>query len=237
MNSIQTVLFDLDGTLADTAPDLADALNGVLVEEGREPLPFETIRPVVSHGGIALIRLGFGLEPGTAEFQRLRGRLLDLYRAGIVNRTRLFPGINELLDEIETRGLSWGVVTNKPGWLTRPLMAGLELDERAAAVVSGDTVAERKPHPAPMHHACRAAGTVPDRCLYVGDAQRDIAAGRGAGMATAVALWGYLSEADRPADWGADAMAESPPAILGLLGRPPRPGAGPEQAGTAPPRL
>lgn len=217
---IRTVLFDLDGTLADTAPDLAEALNRVLVEEGRAPLPFQTIRPVVSHGGIALIRLGFGLEPGTPDFDRLRQRLLAIYREHIAVGTRLFPGMDALLGRLEREGLRWGVVTNKPSWLTLPLMEALGLAERAATVVSGDSVPERKPHPAPMHLACREAGTPPEACLYVGDAERDIIAGRRAGMATLAALWGYLGEEDRPAEWGADGLVAQPSEVLEWLQAP-----------------
>ncbi len=218
--SIGTVLFDLDGTLADTAPDLADALNRVLVEEGRERLPFETIRPVVSHGGVALIQFGFGLKPGTSEFDRLRHRLLAVYRDNLAVATRLFPGMEALLTELERRKINWGVVTNKPGWLTLPLMEALGLAERAASIVSGDTIPERKPHPAPMLRACQEAGTEPGRCLYIGDAERDIIAGRSAGMATLVALWGYLGENDTPTDWGADGMTEKPLAVLDWLSAP-----------------
>ncbi|WP_303901145.1 HAD family hydrolase [Thiohalomonas denitrificans] len=217
MSIIETVLFDLDGTLADTAPDLAGALNAVLIEEDRAPLAYEAIRPVVSHGGIALIRLGFGLEPGAPDFDRLRSLLLEHYRAEIATRTRLFPGMDELLAELERRRMAWGVVTNKPAWLTQPLMTALGLSQRAATIISGDTVPENKPHPAPMHQACHDTGTAPLSCLYVGDAERDIVAGRNAGMATLVALWGYLGETDHPGDWGADGMIEEPQLVLDWL--------------------
>ncbi|SCZ49248.1 HAD family hydrolase [Thiohalomonas denitrificans] len=217
MSIIKTVLFDLDGTLADTAPDLADALNAVLIEEDRAPLGYEAIRPVVSHGGIALIRLGFGLEPGAPDFDRLRSSLLEHYRAEIATRTQLFPGMDELLSELERRQMAWGVVTNKPAWLTQPLMAALGLSQRAATIVSGDTVPENKPHPAPMHRACHDTGTAPQSCLYIGDAERDIVAGRNAGMATLVALWGYLGETDHPGDWGANGMIEEPQLVLDWL--------------------
>jgi 2-phosphoglycolate phosphatase len=216
--TIRTVLFDLDGTLADTAPDLAAALNFVLEAEGEAALPFERIRPVVSHGGIALLRLGFGIEPGTARFDDLRERFLGHYRKHIVQRTRLFPGMAGVLDHIERRGMRWGVVTNKPGWLTEPLIAGLGLAARAAAVVSGDTLAQRKPDPAPMLLACRQAGCAAAECLYVGDAARDVEAGRNAGMRTLVALFGYIDAQDEPTAWGADGMVESPQEILDWLG-------------------
>jgi phosphoglycolate phosphatase len=216
---IKTVLFDLDGTLADTAPDLAYALNAVLQEQGRKPLPYESIRPVVSHGGIALIKHGFGIDEKAEEFAALRQRLLEIYRENIARETRLFDGMAELLEQLEQRGLNWGVVTNKPAWLTEPLLEALGVKSRAAAVVSGDTLPERKPHPAPMLLACEQAGSDAAHCLYVGDAERDIAAGRNAGMHTLVALFGYLGETDFPEQWQADGMVESALEILDWLER------------------
>ena len=210
---IKTALFDLDGTLADTAPDLAFALNQVLVEQGRNPLPFETIRPAVSHGGIALIRLGFGLEPEHPDFAPLRQRLLEIYRANIARQTTLFPGMADLLDSIEQQDMNWGVVTNKPGWLTEPLMDALGLSERAACIDSGDTCNNRKPHPEPILHGCQLAGSEAQQCLYVGDAQRDIEAGNRAGMRTIVALFGYIADNDTPEHWEADALQNSPAEI------------------------
>ncbi|HHH43273.1 MAG TPA: phosphoglycolate phosphatase [Gammaproteobacteria bacterium] len=214
---IQTVLFDLDGTLLDTAPDLANALNAVLEQNGQPALPFERIRPVVSHGGRALIELGFGLEPSHPDFEPLRIQLLDHYLAHIADQTRLFPGMDEVLDHIEQSGRKWGVVTNKPGWLTNPLLDALDLRRRAAGIVSGDTLEERKPHPAPLLHACELVGTPPGDCLYVGDAERDIEAGHQAGMATLVALFGYLMEQDRPETWGATALIHSPQELLAWI--------------------
>ena len=214
---IRTVLFDLDGTLLDTAPDLAYALNETLKLAGRAPLPFETIRPVVSHGGLALIKLGFGLEPDDPGFQTHRQHLLNIYRNNLARETRPFPGMHELLDALEQRGLNWGVVTNKPAWLTDPLLRALDLFERAACVISGDTLIERKPHPAPMLLACKHAGSHPGECLYVGDAKRDIEAGHAAGMATLIALFGYIGEDDDPHSWEADALVESPEEILTWL--------------------
>lgn len=215
---IQTILFDLDGTLLDTAPDLAQALNATLQANGRAALSFEQIRPAVSHGGSALIRLGFQLEPQHPQFEPLRAQLLDYYQAHIADETRLFPGMEKVLEYIEARGLSWGVVTNKPGWLTEPLLEALDLHRRAASVVCGDTLNERKPHPAPLLHACKLIGTAPGQCLYVGDAERDITAGHNAGMTTLVALFGYLMDSDRPEDWGANALIQQPADILAWLG-------------------
>ena len=215
--TIRTVLFDLDGTLLDTAPDLAEALNAVLIENNRPPLPFDAIRPVVSHGGIALIKLGFELEQSDPGFDPLRQRLLEVYRENISRLTRPFPGIADLLDALEKRGINWGIVTNKPGWLTDPLLTDLDLYDRAVAIVSGDTLDERKPHPAPMLHACELAGSEPGQCVYIGDAQRDIEAGINAGMHTLVALFGYLQEQDDPRNWQADDMIETPMGLLEWL--------------------
>lgn len=209
-----TVLFDLDGTLADTAPDIAHALNRVRREHGLAPLPYERIRPHVSHGAGALIRLGLGREPHEPDFEPLRRRFLDLYRDHLARETRLFPGAAELLDGIEWRGMNWGVVTNKPAALTLPLMEQLGLAARAACIVSGDTTAQRKPHPEPMRYACTQAGSRVAQCLYVGDAQRDIEAGRQAGMQTLVALFGYIGADEQPQHWGANGMIEHPLQIL-----------------------
>lgn len=215
--SIKTVLFDLDGTLADTAPDLANALNRVLEEQGHPPLPYPRIREVVSHGGIALIRLGFNMEAGHPGFKPLHQRLLAIYRETIADRTRLFEGMGPLLDDIESRSLNWGIVTNKPSWLTEPLVEQLGLAYRAATIVCGDTLDERKPHPAPMLYACEQAGSSAAECIYVGDAARDIEAGNNAGMKTLVALFGYIGENERPDEWGADGMVENPLEILNYL--------------------
>lgn len=212
---IKTILFDLDGTLADTAPDLANALNYVLKNHNCDPLPYNKIRPVVSHGGIALITLGFGKEH--PEFDILYEELLEHYLANIANETTLFPGMNELLLELEKENINWGVVTNKPGWLTNPLLNALNLTSRAVTIVSGDTIEQRKPHPAPLLHACKQAGCKAHECMYIGDAERDIEAGNRAGMISIVALFGYIAETDVPDDWGAFSMIDSPQAIIPLI--------------------
>jgi len=219
MRTIRTVLFDLDGTLLDTAPDLADALNAVLAEHHRPPRAFDEIRGVVSHGAMALIRLGFELDESHPDFQPLRLRLLALYRDNLSRKTLPFPGMGEVLDQLETLGYNWGVVTNKPGWLTEPLLKNLHLYDRAACVVSGDTLETRKPHPAPMLHACEQIGSKPEHCVYVGDAERDVEAGRNAGMHTLVALFGYFQAHDRPHDWHADGMIHAPKDLLAWLTR------------------
>lgn len=214
---IHTVLFDLDGTLLDTAPDLAHALNTLLQEQGQPALPYERIRPVVSHGGRALIETGFNITENEPGFDDLRRRLLEIYRDNISNHTCLFPGMEELLEQLETRQFNWGVVTNKPAWLTEPLLANLNLASRAACIVSGDTTQNRKPHPEPMLYACTSAGSQAAQCVYIGDAQRDIEAGRQAGMKTLAALYGYIGTQDQPEKWGADALVDNPLEILEWL--------------------
>ncbi|MBI3899090.1 MAG: phosphoglycolate phosphatase [Gammaproteobacteria bacterium] len=214
VHKLRTVLFDLDGTLADTAPDLAAALNKVIADEGRAPLPFATIRPWVSHGANALIRLGFNKGPNDVDFAELRSRLLSYYAADVCRATRVFPGVPELLATLRRRDIGWGIVTNKPGFLTDPLVAQLNLVHPPACVVSGDTTQNRKPHPEPLLHACTLADARPAECLYVGDAERDIQAGRDAGMKTLVALFGYIGADESPAQWGADGMVQAPLEIL-----------------------
>ncbi len=188
----------------------------VAEEEGRPPLPDEQIRPEVSNGSVGLLRLGFRLEPGSARFDTLRRRLLELYRHRLAERTLPFRGMPELLEAIEAAGGLWGVVTNKPAWLTDPLLAALGLEARAACVVSGDTVPRRKPHPEPLLHATRAAGT--ERAVYVGDAPRDIEAARAAGMPAFVAAWGYIEPDESLHTWGADAILDHPLDLLPWIG-------------------
>ena len=214
---IRTILFDLDGTLADTAPDLGGALNMLLKEQGKLELPYATIRPVASHGAAGLIELGFGVARDTPRFAPLRERFIAIYRARLTRETHLFPGIPVLLDQLAARGLNWGIVTNKPAFLTEPLIDQLGLREDAACVVSGDTTANRKPHPEPMLHASKLAGSKPEECLYVGDAARDIEAGNAAGMKTLVALFGYIGIEDDPKTWGASGLIQEPQEILNWL--------------------
>ncbi|MET0087290.1 MAG: HAD-IA family hydrolase [Sedimenticola sp.] len=215
---IRVVLFDLDGTFADTAPDLAFALNQTLIRHGRQPLPDAVIRPHVSHGGKALIRLGFGIEPEHPDFEIYRKDLLEIYRNNIHRETALFPGMDDVLNTLERHGIAWGIVTNKPSWLTDPLMQSMGLDDRAACIVSGDTTSNSKPHPEPILHACRIAGGEAAECLYIGDAERDIEAGRVAGTATLTALFGYIGEDDNPDNWGADGSVATPVEILEWMG-------------------
>jgi len=210
MSEIDLILFDLDGTLIDTAPDMVPAMNEVLAMDGRPALPYERLRVHVSYGSTGLLLDAYGPELQGEELERRRALFLERYRARLAEASVPFPGVDELLAGIEQRGMHWGIVTNKPGWLTTPLLVELELDGRAACVVSGDTLAERKPDPTPLLHACDIAGTEPHRAVYVGDARRDIAAARAAGMAGFVALFGYIAPEERPDQWGATALLEEP---------------------------
>jgi phosphoglycolate phosphatase len=212
-----SVLFDLDGTFADTAPDLAFALNQLLKSEGRPPLPLALIRPHASHGGNALLKLGFGLVPGEPGFAELRETYLAIYRDHVAQDTRMFPGFAELLAALESRAVPWGIVTNKPAWLTEPLVRALGVWDRAGCVVSGDTTPHLKPHPEPVRHACRLLGRSTQSCWYLGDAERDVEAGRSAGTRTLVALFGYLGDQDQPETWGADGLIEHPLDLLDWL--------------------
>ncbi|VAX10615.1 Similar to phosphoglycolate phosphatase, clustered with ubiquinone biosynthesis SAM-dependent O-methyltransferase [hydrothermal vent metagenome] len=224
MHNIRLVLFDLDGTLADTAPDLADALNRALTLHGHATLPHDNIRPAVSHGAAALIRLGFDITPEDKEFEPYHQDLLRFYQKNIHAKTTLFPGMEEVLKRLEQHNIPWGVVTNKPSWLTDPLMESMGLTGRAACIVSGDTTPNSKPHPDPILHACKLAGIHnPEECLYIGDAKRDIEAGRNAGTATLVALFGYLDANDQPETWSADGNIECPEQILEWMNLPPVP--------------
>ncbi len=208
------LLLDLDGTLADTAPDMLAALNHVLSNESAPPLPMSRVRDQVSNGTNALLKLAFGVAQPSDDFARRREQFLTYYRTHLCVATRLFPGMDETLQYLESQGKTWGIVTNKPGWLTDPLMEHLQLQQRAACVVSADTTAQRKPHPLPMYTAAQQARTTPENCIYVGDAQRDIQAGKAAGMRTIVATWGYIDETQQPETWGADDYAERPRQLL-----------------------
>lgn len=214
---ISTVLFDLDGTLVDTAPDLGYALNLQLQKHGKPTLSDATIRPVASHGSRGLIGLGFGVTPADANFIALRDEYLALYDQVFTRSPKLFDGMNEVLKTLEKQKLKWGIVTNKPRRFTQPLVASLGLHLRAACVVSGDDAAKPKPSPETLLLACKEVRVKPQNCIYIGDAARDIEAGRAAGMKTAVALFGYIDKTDRPQEWGADTMIKTPQELLNII--------------------
>lgn len=207
---IKHVLFDLDGTLADTAPDLANALNAVRETHQLQPLSLETIRPTVSLGGAAMVKLAFGLEEQDEGFAAIRDEFLDYYRDNIANESTLFEGMEDVLQALEKKKIDWGIVTNKTTWLTTPLVKALELDRRTNCIVCGDTTAYRKPHPAPVIHACKLLQSSPNETVYIGDAERDIEAGRRAGTKTLVALYGYIEAGSDPVSWQADGLINSP---------------------------
>ncbi len=210
------MLFDLDGTLLDTAPDMWSAMNILLGERGRAPLPYAAVRPWVSHGAAGVLRQGFA-DADALSFAELQRRFLEIYRADLSSGTRLFPGMEHVLDALAERGLRTGIVTNKAAWLTEPLLEQMAIRARFDCVVSGDTVAERKPHPLPMLHAASLAGAAPAQCIYVGDALRDVQAAHSAGMAALVALYGYMSAEDTPRAWGGEGNLAEPLDLLPWL--------------------
>lgn len=214
---IEAVLFDLDGTLVDTAPDLIGALNHLLVEEGRPELPAASLRPYVSGGTRALLGQGFGLTPEDARYTPLAERFLARYATHLCVESLLFPGIAELLDALDAQSIRWGIITNKGTRFTIPLVAQLGLDHRAACVVSGDSAARPKPYPDPMYLACTIAGVSPERCIYIGDDQRDIQAGHAAGMPAVVAAYGYLGDGPSYTEWQGDAVIHTPGELMPLL--------------------
>lgn len=214
---MRTVLFDLDGTLVDTAPDLGHALNLQRRLHHLEPLSGEVIRPYASHGTSGLLKVGFGLAPTDAAFAAMRESYLELYDE-VFRQSRLFDGVAELLRDVEQRGMRWGVVTNKPARFTLPLLERLGLQQRAACVVCGDDGSRPKPHPDTLLLAAERLGVAPAEAVYVGDAERDIAAGRAAGMTTVVARYGYLASDDHPETWGADGLIDQPGELLTWLG-------------------
>ena len=210
------VLFDLDGTLVDTAPDMVRVLNDMMVDRGVEPLPYDRVRSFVSNGSLGLVRLGF---PHAAEsaLRDLQTDYLNRYAANVCEASDVFPDLGELLDRLEDARIPWGVVTNKPQRMTEPLLDALGLTDRAACVVCGDTLPQRKPNPAPLIHAAREAGVAADRSIYVGDASRDIEAGRAAGMLTIAVGYGYIVDGDDYSRWGADAVAPQTTDLVQLI--------------------
>jgi phosphoglycolate phosphatase len=214
---LAAVLLDLDGTLLDTAPDLARALNALRGEQQQQPLAFERIRPHVSNGANAVVRLGFP-DADTAQFEALRARFLELYRAQLVVDTKLFPGFDEVLSQLEAHRIPWGVITNKPRWLTEPLLQQLGLYQRAGCVLSGDSLPVRKPDPLPLLTAARALNVEPAHCLYLGDALRDMQAARAANMVALGASFGYIGAHDDVADWPVTAWIDEPLDLLAWVG-------------------
>jgi phosphoglycolate phosphatase len=212
----RAVLFDLDGTLADTAADLGAALNRLRAEQGLEPLPLERLRPFASAGARGLVHVGFGIKPGDGEYASLREAFLEYYRDRTCIETRLFPGIAELLEALAAREIKWGIVTNKATRFTDRIVSQLKL--KPDCVASGDTTPHLKPHPAPLLHAAEQLGLAPKDCLYLGDDLRDIQAARAAGMRPIAVDWGYHHpENGGPGTWQADAVIARPQELIALL--------------------
>jgi phosphoglycolate phosphatase len=217
---VRAVLFDLDGTLADTAADLAAALNRVRADRALPPLPLAALRPHASDGTRGMLGAGLGVTREHPDWEMLKDAFLDYYAAALAVHTKLFAGAERALAEIERRGLAWGVVTNKASRFTLPLLEQLALASRANVIVCGDTTAQPKPHPAPLLHAITRLGLDAARCVYVGDAERDVAAARAAGMASLVASYGYIAADAAPESWGTDGFIDSLPAVLEWLPHP-----------------
>ena len=217
MKTIQGVLFDLDGTLLDTAPDMAYALNAQRQRHGLPHLPFAAIRPLVGYGSKALLQLGFEIEETHAAYPDLLNEFLQLYEQHLIDATQLFPEIEQVLAYLAQINLPWGIVTNKPSKFVHHLLKKFELDKQAACVVCGDTLSTRKPHPGTILHACEQLQLSPASCLYVGDASIDVTASKSAGTQSLVALYGYIHENENPLSWPADGYIHRPSEIISWL--------------------
>lgn len=211
----RAVLFDLDGTLIDSAPDLAGAANDLRAVHGLPPLPYAQLRPMVGSGARGMVGVAFGVAPDDSRFDALRTAFLARYEQRLLQETAVFAAISPVLVALEAAGLPWGIVTNKHTRYAAPVVQGLQL--RAATLVCGDTTPHAKPHPAPLHEAARQLGLPAADCIYVGDDLRDIQAGRAAGMPVLAAAWGYLGDGDVVDAWGADAVLCNPLALLKWL--------------------
>jgi len=221
MPGVQAVLFDLDGTFADTAPDMARALNALRIQRGLEPIPLSVLRPHVSSGARGMLEAGFNIRPADTGFPELRDAFHEEYANNLCVESRWFDGISAVVDDLERRDIAWGIVTNKAIRFTLPLLAALAITPRAACVVCGDTCARAKPHPDPLLHAAALIGTNPENCLYVGDDERDIHAANAAGMRGIVAMYGYLGISTEPQTWPAAAWVHLPADITALIPVPP----------------
>jgi phosphoglycolate phosphatase len=215
---IQAVLFDLDGTFADTAPDLAYAMNMMRAARELPPVPLAATRPVTSTGARGLLGVGFGIAPDHPDYRAMREEFLQLYSENLCRETRLFEGMDDLLAAFDARDIRWGIVTNKAEWLAKPLIELLRVGARCACVIGGDTAGRMKPHPDPLLKACERIEIGPEHCAYVGDDRRDIEAARAAGMVSVAVRYGYLNGGD-PDGWGADFVVDRPQDVLRHLDR------------------
>ena len=214
---MQLVLFDLDGTLIDSAPDLAAAANAMRIARGLLPLPLAALRPMVGSGARGMVGIALGVKPADDGFDALRREFLERYQDGLLDQTAVFSDMVPVLDRLDAEGRRWGIVTNKAERFTLPVVEGLCLSGRAAVVICGDTTPHSKPHPAPLLEAARRVGIDAALCVYIGDDRRDVQAGRAAGMAALAAAWGYLGQGDPIDAWGAHAVLAEPGALLQWL--------------------
>lgn len=215
--NVAAILFDLDGTLIDSAPDLGGAADQMRIQRGLPSLPLDAYRPMCGAGARGMLEVAFGITPEHADFEAMREEFFSNYQSCMTQRTYAFDGVPELISVLQARGLAWGVVTNKSKRFTDPLTAAMPLFTTASAIVSGDTTPHAKPHPAPLLEAAQQLGLAPDLCLYVGDDERDIVAGHAAGMRTVAATYGYLGSKTDVAAWNAHAQINSPLALLQLI--------------------
>jgi N-acetyl-D-muramate 6-phosphate phosphatase len=216
--AVAAVLFDLDGTLVDSAPDLAGAANELRAAEGLHALDYAVLRPMVGTGARGMLDAAFGIGPGHARYDQLREQFLLRYEARILRETQVFSAMQPVLQALEGAALPWGIVTNKIARFSVPLVQGLGLMQRSAVLISGDSTPHAKPHPQPLLEAARRLGIEPSRCVYLGDDQRDVQAGRTAGMAVLAAAWGYLGRGESVHHWQADAVLSEPHELLNWLG-------------------
>lgn len=205
---VQAVLFDLDGTLADTSPDMTDALNILFQRYNKPTLDYQSVRPHTSRGSVAMIQLGFDEPLEEQHSMQLRDEFLEIYAENLCKQTKLFPGIDELLDSLDKFEIPWGIVTNKPGALAEPLVQELGIAFRAVCMVSGDSLSRRKPDPDQLYHAANMLGVSEQNTVYMGDDPRDVQAGKAAGMQTAVAAYGYIQDNQNPENWGSDVVLQ-----------------------------
>jgi len=216
----RVVLFDLDGTLVDSAPDLGGAANELLRRHGRPERGLDEFRPMAGSGARGMLRVGFGIQPSDPDYEPLRAAFIELYAQRLLHTTRVFEEVAPMLDALDGAGVRWGIVTNKAMRLAEPIVQGLGLSARAAVLIGGDTTPHAKPHPAPLLEAARRMGQEATHCVYVGDDLRDMQAGRAAGMATVAAAWGYLGLGAQVHEWGADHVSNEPVGLLHWLGLP-----------------
>ena len=215
--TIQAVLFDLDGTLLDTVPDLVYVLNQIRIAESLPALPVSTIRPIANLGSKAMVKIAFGMEESDPGFKRMREQFLGLYEKHLADSTRFFPNVEKVLDHLDERQIPWGIVTNKLTRHTQPLLKAMGVDHRPACVICGDSLKTAKPDPAPIRYACELLQQMPKHCIYLGDALTDVTASKAAGTKSLVALYGYIHGDDDPFSWEADGYLEEPLELIQLL--------------------